>query len=273
MKPNVQPARTKLPIAVCIIAGNEAHRIGRTLASVRDWTAETIVAIDDGVKDGTDKIAAGYGARVVSQPWAGHAAHRNFATGFATQPWLLVLDADEVVSDTLRQELIATLAALGNNPAPAAYDFPRMSFFAGRWIRHGDWYPDRVLRLWRQGSGEWEGGLHEKLVVRGEIRSLRGDLLHYSNENINQLLGKIGLYSDRFARDRAAAGKPAGLLDLAIRPYWKFFRAYILRLGFLDGWPGYFIAWMNAFSTVVRYSKVIESGLPQAPGSEPPPPA
>ncbi len=92
----------RLPIAVCLVAGNEAHRIARTLESVQGWTSEMILAIDDKVTDGTDKIAATYGAKVFSQPWRGHAAHRNFASANATQPWLLAIDADEVVSDKLR---------------------------------------------------------------------------------------------------------------------------------------------------------------------------
>jgi len=248
-----------LPIAVCLIAGNEAHRIRRTLESVRGWTSEIILAIDDKVTDGTDQVAGTFGAKVFSQPWRGHAAHRNFASAQATQPWLLAIDADEVVSDKLREEILATFQKLNPQALPAAYSFPRLSFFGGRWIRHGNWYPDRKVRLWRKDAGKWEGDPHEKLVLQGDVVALRADLLHFSNDNIDQLLGKISFVSTVFVRQCRTRRRRTRWLDLAFRPFWKFFRAYVLRLGFLDGWPGYFIAWMDAFSTVTRYAKVIEA--------------
>jgi glycosyltransferase involved in cell wall biosynthesis len=249
---------TKLPISVCLVAGNEAHRIRPALDSVKGWTSEIILAIDDRVTDGTDKIAAAYGAKIISQPWSGHAAHRNFASDHATQPWLLAIDADEVVSDKLRDEIIAVFQSHGAESLPAAFSFPRLSWFGGRWIRHGDWYPDRKVRLWRKAAGKWEGDPHEKLVLQGQVIPLRADLFHYSNENIDQMLGKIQVVSTIFARQCQTRRRGAGWADLVIRPGWKFFRAYVIRLGFLDGWPGYFIAWVNAFSTVARYAKVIE---------------
>ena len=256
MTTKIQP----LPISVCIVAGNEAHRIRRTLESVQGWTREIILAIDDKVADGTDKIAETFGAKVFSQPWRGHASHRNFAAAHAKQPWLLAIDADEVVSENLREEFIAAFQKLDQQSLPAAYSFPRLSFFGDRWIRHGNWYPDRKVRLWRKDAGQWEGDPHEKLVLQGDVVPLRADLLHFSNENIDQLLGKIRVVSTIFAQQCQARQRRTGWTDLAIRPFWKFFRAYVLRRGFLDGWPGYFIAWMDAFSTVTRYSKVIEAG-------------
>ena len=211
--------------------------------------------------DGTDKIAASYGAKVFSQPWRGHAAHRNFASANATQPWLLAIDADEVVSEKLREEIINAFRRHQFHAPPAAYSFPRLSFFGGRWIRHGNWYPDRKVRLWRKDAGQWEGDPHEKLVVRGDTARLKADLFHFSSESIDQMLGKIGVVSAIFVRQRQARGQRAGVLDLAVRPVWKFFRSYILRRGFLDGWPGYFIAWTDAFYTVTRYAKLREAQL------------
>lgn len=259
----------KLPISVCVVAGNEAHRIRPALDSVKDWTAEIVLAIDDKVTDGTDNVARSYGAKVFSQPWRGHAAHRNFASANATQPWLLALDADEVVSEKLRDEIIAMFQNNGANP-PAAYSFPRLSYFGGRWIRHGNWYPDRKVRLWRKEAGQWEGDPHERLVLQGKVVPLRSELLHFSNENIDHLLRKISVVSTIFVRQCQTRGRHTGWTDLAIRPFWKFFRAYILRRGFLDGWPGYFIAWMDAFSTVTRYAKVIEAEQPAEPQPDKP---
>jgi glycosyltransferase involved in cell wall biosynthesis len=254
---------TRLPISVCVVAGNEARRLRPALESVAAWTHEIIVAIDDKVTDGTDTVASGFGAKVVSQPWRGHAAHRNFAASHASQPWLLAIDADEVVSEKLRDEIIAAFQKQSAGKAPAAYSFPRLSYFGGRWIRHGDWYPDRKVRLWRKDAGHWEGDPHEKLVLQGEVVALRCDLFHYSNENIDQMLGKIQLVSTIFARQSRTRRRGAGWTDLTVRPFWKFFRAYVLRRGFLDGWPGYFIAWVNAFATVARYAKVIEQAQPE----------
>jgi glycosyltransferase involved in cell wall biosynthesis len=259
----------RLPISVCLVAGNEAHRIRAALESVKEWTSEIVLAIDDKVMDGTDKVAAGYGAKVVSQPWRGHAAHRNFASAKATQPWLLAIDADEVVSDKLRDEIIAAFQSQAGQTTPAAYSFPRLSFFCGRWIRHGDWYPDRKVRLWRRDAGQWEGDPHEKLVLKGQVVSLRSNLLHYSNESIDQFMGKLKYISDVFVKQSQSQGRRVRWTDLAVRPFWKFFRAYIIRLGFLDGWPGYLIAWANALSTVVRYTKVKEAELDKSKVTEP----
>jgi glycosyltransferase involved in cell wall biosynthesis len=251
-------ASQPLPISVCVIAGNEAPRIRRAFDSVAGWVAEIVVVTDDKVNDGTDKIAEACGAKVFCRPWEGHAVHRNFASEKASQPWLLAIDADEVVSPELRDEIISAFSRRGTEPLPAAFSFPRLSFFCGRWIRHGDWYPDRKVRLWQRGAGRWEGNPHEKLVLEGRITPLRADLFHFSNESIDHLLGKIGPVSALSARSRWAQNRRAGWLDLTVRPCWKFFRAYFLRLGFLDGWQGYFIAWMDAFSAVVRYSKLME---------------
>jgi len=250
-----------------MIAGNEAHRIRRALDSVAGWTSEIIVVTDDRVTDGTGRIAEVYGAKTYCRPWDGHAVHRNFASEKASQPWLLAIDADEVVSEKLRDEIVSVFRSGTDHKWVAAYSFPRLSFFCGRWIRHGDWYPDRKVRLWRRNAGRWEGNPHEKLILQGQVLPLQADLFHFSNESIDHLLGKIGPVSTNFVRQQRGRGKSTGILDLAVRPYWKFFRAYVLRLGFLDGWPGYFIAWMDAFSTVTRYAKVKEAE--QQPNARP----
>lgn len=254
----------RLPISVCIVASNEAHRIRPALDSVREWVGEIIVAIDDKVTDGTDRVAGAYGAKVISQPWSNCAAHRNFASAHAVQPWLLAIDADEVISEALRDEIVAVFSQQGGRPPPAAYSFPRLSFFCGRWIRHGDWYPDRKIRLWRRGQGHWGGvNPHDRVIVSGRTGRLKKDLLHFSNESINRQIEKLVPFSDEFVRHRLATGRRTGWLDLAVRPGWRFFRAYVLRRGFLDGWPGYYIAWLNAFSALTRHVKVCEAKLPE----------
>jgi len=254
-----------LPISVCLIAGAEARRIRPCLASVAGWTSEIIVVINEEVTDGTAEIAAGFGARVFREPWKGHIAQKNSAAEKATQPWILALDADEVVSPALRREIETLFARPAQLQRFSAYNFPRCSFYCGRWIRHGDWYPDRQTRLWRRLTAKWGGeDPHDKLLATGPVGKLRGDLLHYTNDSINQHLQKIVRFSDEFVRQRQAAGRAPRWSDLAIRPVWRFLRAYFFRLGFLDGWPGYYIAWLNAFSALTRYCKLYELQLSPA---------
>jgi glycosyltransferase involved in cell wall biosynthesis len=246
--------QTRLPISVCLIAGNEAARLPRALASVSGWTAEIIVVINDDVADGTDQIAEAAGAKVFREKWKGHIAQKNSAAAKAAQPWLLGLDADEEVSPGLRDEIRRALAA---SDAPAAFCFPRLTQFCGRWIRHGDWYPDRQTRLWRRGRADW-GGVdpHDKLTVQGGVGKLQNDLLHYNAETIDRQIAKISSYSESLARDALARGKTSGVAELLARPAWRLFRSYFLRLGFLDGWQGAYIAWMTAFYTATRYAKI-----------------
>ncbi|HAV63649.1 MAG TPA: glycosyltransferase family 2 protein [Verrucomicrobiales bacterium] len=253
----------RLPISLCMIAGTEAGQIGDSLAAVADWVAEMHVVINDTVADGTDEIARRHGATVHREPWKGHVAQKNSALNKATQPWVLGLDADEVVSAPLREEIFQLFAGLGGDEltgGPAAYSFPRCTMVCGRFLRHGDWYPDRQTRLWRRGRAKWAGeNPHDKLAVDGSIGRLRNDLLHYGVPELNRQLAKIGPYTDDFVRQRLARGQNAGGLALLLRPWWTFIRGYFLRLGFLDGWQGYYVARMNAFTTLTRYVKLREA--------------
>lgn len=255
----------RLPVSVCMIAGAEAQRIGRSLDSVANWTSEIIVVINEDVADGTDKIALAAGAKVFRESWKGHIAQKNSAAEKGTQPWILGLDADEVISPGLRADM-ETLFASGTANQNAAWSFPRCSFYCGRWIRHGDWYPDRQIRLWQRGAARWGGvNPHDRLEVQGGIGRLRADLWHYSYENIDHQIAKIAPYATDFVRHRLAQNRGASFLDFLVRPGWRFLRAYFFRLGFLDGWPGYYIAWVSAFSTVTRYAKIREAQLSKEP--------
>jgi glycosyltransferase involved in cell wall biosynthesis len=247
----------RLPISVCIVSGAEAHRIGQTLASVASWVEEIIVVLNEEVRDGTDEVTARFGAKVFREPWKGFIGQKNSVAGKATQPWLLNLDADEVVTPELTEEI---RAAVSNTTAThAAYEFPRCTFYCGRWIRHGDWYPDRVLRLWRKGKAKWTGEEpHARLEVQGTVGRLGSDLQHHSNESIARQIAKIAPYHADFVQRRVAAGKRAGFIELGFRPPWRFVRAYFLRLGFLDGWQGFYIAGLSSFSTLTRYAMVRE---------------
>ena len=258
----------KLPLSVCLISGAEAHRIGPALESVADWAAEIIVVLNEEVTDGTEAIARQHGAVVFREPWKGHIAQKNSAAARANQPWVLGLDADEVVSAPLRTEIAALFDSGGRAEAFTAYSFPRRSFYCGRWIRHGDWYPDRQTRLWQRGRAKWTGiDPHDKLVVEGPTGRLRADLLHYSMETFEHQIAKTIAYADAFIRQCSANGQRVTLLDLWFRPAWRFWRGYALKRGFLDGWQGYSIAWMTAFYTFLRYAKARAAQSPAPPAA------
>jgi len=250
-----------------MVSAAESHRIGKALGSVAQWTSEIVVVLNEEVTDDTEKIAKSYGAKVIREPWKGMIGQKASVAAKATQEWILDLDADEIVSDELRDEIQRALGDKSVNGQIAAFSYPRLSWYCGRWIRHGDWYPDRQNRLWRRGRAHW-GGVdpHAKLTVAGEVRKLRGNLLHYSNASINRQIEKIIPFSEEFVRQNLARNGGAGMFDLAIRPSWRFLRAYVFRFGFLDGWPGYYLAWFHAFSTVTRYAKIRENALNQKPG-------
>jgi glycosyltransferase involved in cell wall biosynthesis len=248
----------KLPISVCIISGAEAHRIARTLESVAPWSSEIVVVLNEEVTDGTAEIAQRYGAKVTREPWKGFIGQKNSAAEKANAPWLLNVDADEIVSAELAAEISQVTAS--SQGGHAAYEFPRCTYYCGRWIRHGDWYPDHVLRLWRKGSARWGGEEpHASLEVNGTVGRLRSDLLHHSNETIAQQIAKMPPYHAPFVRRRLAAGRSPGYFSLVIRPWWKFMRGYVFRLGFLDGWQGFYIAALASFSTLTRQVMVREA--------------
>jgi glycosyltransferase involved in cell wall biosynthesis len=248
-----------VPVSICIISGAEARRIGRTLASVSGWAAEVNVVLNEEVADGTEEICREHGARVFREPWKGHVAQKNSAAAKATQPWVFGLDADEVVTPALRAEIEAVVSSPVTPSTPAGYSVPRLTFYGGRWIRHGDWYPDRKIRLWQRGRGRWEGvDPHDRVEVEGPVTRLRGDLEHHSFENLEHHCRKLLSYSELFARDAARTGRRFSGLDLVVRPPWRFLRCYFFRLGFLDGWAGFHIAVLSAHLAYLKYARVWE---------------
>ncbi|HEX4120954.1 MAG TPA: glycosyltransferase family 2 protein [Verrucomicrobiae bacterium] len=254
----------KLPISVCIISGAEEHRIGTCLRSAAEWTSELIVVLNHDVCDGTEGIATSFGARIHRHPWQGFREQKNLALTLATQPWVLALDADEEVSPQLRGAILDFFS--DGRERFAGADFARKVWFMGRWITHGDWYPDRVLRLFRREKGKWSGTEeHCAVAVEGEATTLPGDLLHYSNPNISSYVSKINYFADLHLRRQLAEGIRWSASASVFRAGWRFFRAYFLRRGFLDGYPGFFIAASTAYATLVKHSRLFEHGQPAKP--------
>lgn len=194
-----------------MISGADVDRIGRALESVRGWTAEQIVVVNNDVRDGTDKVAEKLGAKVFREPWKEHIAQKNSAATKAGQPWILGLDSDEEVSEGLRKSITRFMMSVQVD-APAAFRMARCSLFLGRWIRHGDWYPDWQTRLWKAGHAKW-GGVdpHDRLEVEGRVGTLHGNLLHYSNPSISSYVSKINYFSDLYLESRLKK-EPGGLL-------------------------------------------------------------
>lgn len=247
-----------LPLTGIVIAGAEAHRIGRALASLRQLVAELIVVVNNDVTDATPEIAARFGAKVYLEPWKGFIGQKQSATQKATMRWILNLDADEELSPDLQQELRHLFGQPDRLTRYDAFSMPRLTQFAGRWIRHGDWYPDRQIRLWKRGAAVWSGKEpHAKLKVNGAIGKLRAPILHRPDDNIESLIAKTIRYSRHFIAECKCENRRVTLLDLLARPAWRFFRSYVLKAGFLDGWQGCAIAWLGSTYTFLRYAMVL----------------
>jgi glycosyltransferase involved in cell wall biosynthesis len=247
-----------LPISVAIIAKNEAQNLPRCLGSVRNWVSEVVVVLND-TTDASESIARDAGAKVHHLPWRGYRDTKNAAIDLTTQPWVLALDADEEVSSALRRDIAAFLSK-SNVDSFAGARFPRKVWFINRWITHGDWYPDFSLRLFRRDRGRWGGDpvVHERVECIGRVATLRGDLHHYSFPTLASHIAKINPFADLFIRQQRKRGRRFSVGAAVFRPGWRFFRAYILHAGFLDGFPGFYIAWANAFGTLARYSRLYE---------------
>lgn len=246
-----------LPLSLAITAQNEEKNLRRCLQSVADLVSE-IVVVDSGSTDRTLEVAKEFGARVQHQDWLGHSGQKNVALSLCTQPWVLVLDCDEELSPELRSAIQRFFADGSDQRCDGAW-MNRLTWFMGRWIRHGDWYPDRKLRLLRRGKARCAGNaVHDKFEVEGTTLRLQGDLYHYSfTDTCHHLTKHVG-YSDKAAALELEAGKGWSLVDAVFRPLWRFFRAYFLRLGFLDGFPGLWIAVATAFFALVKHGRRYE---------------
>ena len=261
----VSTSAAPLPLSVVIIAKNEAQNLPRCLASVRGWTAEIVVALND-TTDASEAVARDYGARVEHIAWQGYRDTKNAALALAKHSWVLSLDADEEVSRALRDDIAAFFSDCDQFSGAR---FPRKVWFIDRWITHGDWYPDYSLRLFRRDRARWGGDafVHEKVECDGPVATLRGDLHHHSFPTLSSHVAKINPFADLFIRQQQARGARFSLAAAIFRPWWRFFRAYVLRRGFLDGYAGFYIAVATAFGAFVRYSRLYEEDNKKPPAN------
>jgi glycosyltransferase involved in cell wall biosynthesis len=211
--------------------------------------------VDSGSADRTTQIAAERGARLFARAWTGFADQRNFAGEQATCEWILALDADEELSAELRESLREWRSQSADCDA---YEFSRCANYLGQWIRHSGWYPDRKTRLYRRGSGRFDGAVHDSFRTASKIGRLRGDLLHHAFATLAQHEATVEAYSSAAAREMFAQAKRGSRGALAIAPAWTFFRRVILQAGFLDGRRGWLIARMSARYTRLKYAKLAQ---------------
>jgi glycosyltransferase involved in cell wall biosynthesis len=222
-------------LSACIITLNEADRIEACLRSVS--FCDEIVVVDAHSSDDTRARAVALGARVIERDWPGYRSQKQFAVDAARHEWVLCVDADELVSAQLRGEIEA-LRQRGFAGA-AGWSVPRITDYFGRFLRHGNAYPDRLVRLFDRRCGGWSGDeIHENTRVAGHVAQLRGYLEHYSYRTLSDHQARMQRYADLMAQAMYERGRRCGLLRVLLNPQWRFVRGYLLRLGFLDGWRG-----------------------------------
>ena len=240
-------------ISACITAGNEEAKIRRCLESVT-W-ADEIVVVDSFSTDRTVEICKEYTGRVYRHKWLGYIGQKNLIKDMAAGPWILFIDADEEVSERLKEEILAHLDTDGTEYA--GYEFPRMVQYLGKWITHGDWYPDIKLRLFRKELGKCAGvEPHDRVTVRGKVRRLRGNLYHYTYDNIEDQVAAINRFSTITALGWHKRGKRARVIDIVFRPLLRFLRGYVFRLGFINGARGLIIAVTISYGVFIKYAKL-----------------
>lgn len=245
-----------MKLSTYIIASNEETNIGDCIDSCLEISDEIILVHND-CSDNTIEIAESKGAKIFKNEWVGYKEQKAFALSKCSGIWTLNLDADERISRVLGDNIINFIKSVDNEVDIASFN--RKSFFLGKWINHGDWHPDEVKRLSRNGSAFWSGGnVHEYLDTKGRCIKLKGDLLHFSYKNLNDLVEKNLKYTDLYLIDKKQFNiLPFFKVHILFRCFWRFFRCYIIKLGFLDGFPGFVIAICSAFFVFLKYSKIL----------------
>jgi glycosyltransferase involved in cell wall biosynthesis len=240
------------PFSVVIITKNATTQLAACLESVS--FADEIVVIDSGSTDGTAELAVERGARVIQKEWLGFGRQKQFAVAAARHDWVLCLDSDERVSEALRASIQAALAT----PAARAYTIARCNRFMGRWLRHGEGYPDWSLRLFDRRHARWsDDPVHERVLTDAPVARIKGDLLHDSAETLTTYLAKQNRYTTLAAREALARGKRAGPAKLLLSPLLRFIKFYVFRLGFLDGLPGLVHILIGCQNSFAKYAKML----------------
>ncbi len=254
-------------LSIVLIVKNEAAHLDACLKSAQ--FADEIVVVDSGSSDNTIAIAEKYGAKVaVESDWQGFGIQRQRAQALATSEWIFMLDADERITPQLRSSIERIIK---ENNQDQLYQVPRLSYVFGRFIRHSGWYPDYVKRLYPANKVKYSDALvHEKPEYPSamQLNSLKGDLLHYTYNDMNHYLVKSAHYAKAWADQRQAKGKRSSLVQATIHGIGCFIKMYIVRAGFLDGRQGLLLALLSAHSTFVKYADLWTRSQPGFPEDE-----
>lgn len=242
-------------ISAAIICFNEEEKIALCLESLKGVVDE-IVVVDSYSTDRTPEIAKSFGVKFIQNPFEGHIQQKNFALDQCSYEYVLSLDADEALSDELRQSLLSVKDNLSSN----GYRFNRLTAYNGFWVRHCGWYPDTKLRLVKRDKSRWEGlNPHDILRLKeGSETFLKGDLLHYSYDSIADHIDQTNRFTTIAAKAAYETGVKSSLFKIITRPPLKFLKDYFLKAGFLDGRYGLVICTINALSAFLKYSKLYE---------------
>lgn len=241
-----------MKLSVILITKNESHNILDCLESVH-FASEWIV-VDSGSTDNTVSLAREFGATVIETDWPGFGPQKNRALAAATGDWILSIDADERITPELAEEIKQVIQS---PTALDTYEIQRHSWYCGKFIRHGDWSKDYVLRLFKRNHAQFTNDLvHERLIAHGTTGKLKGIMKHYSYTSFSQVLQKIDSYTEYSAKQKYDQGKRAGVGTALLHGLWAFIRGYFLRLGFLDGSHGLALAISNAENSYYRYLKI-----------------
>lgn len=241
-----------MKLSVVIIARNEEVNLPRCLDSVK-W-ADEIIVVDSGSVDRTVEIAQEYGARIVTVTWNGFGATKQAGVDAAKGEWVFSIDADEVVPAALADDIRSVIQ---QDHDVSGYYVPRLTQFLGRWIRHGGWYPDYVLRLFRPDRGGFDDAMvHETVHVTGSVGKLTHALQHYSYPDLENYFEKLNRYTTLAAEDLHRRGRKAGWFKITANPVAKFLKQYFLRAGWLDGLEGLVLALLSAGYVMTKYTKL-----------------
>lgn len=251
-----ESSEQKQKVSACIITFNEESNIRDCLESL--WWVDEIIIVDSFSTDATLDICACYTGKIFRRKWTNYVDQKSYAASLAKHSWVLSIDADERLSPELIDEIRTELKS-PSGPYDG-YAVPRHVFYLGRWINHGGWYPDYMLRLFRKDKGKF-GGIepHGKVILDGKVKKLKGDLWHFTYKNISQHLMTADRYSKIFAERFAENSVGLLPLNLIFRPVVKFFETYFYKAGILDGLPGFIISAITSFYIFLKYAKIWES--------------
>jgi len=237
-----------------MITYNNEETIERALRSVT-WANE-IVIVDSFSNDRTVEVGRKFTDKIFQRKWPGHRDQYQYAADLTTHEWIMFVDADEEISPELAAEIRQELN--GKLEGVDGFFVYRRTFYLGRWIRYGGWYPDGEIRLYRRNKGSWEGGLHARVVIKGTVKSLKGKYLHYTYRNISDQIQTIDKYSRIAAEDMLQQGETFSLFKLLFHPPFRFIKEYFFKSGFRDGLPGLVIVISTMYYVFIKYAKLWE---------------